>query len=93
MGGVRGNRHSTFKLTPVGWALAVSLVVLVALTIAAPSTGVFVGLAAVILLWALLLGSSFPTRQGVGVPYSEAEKIDYGRQAAEEYERKYGHRF
>ncbi len=76
----------------MGWVLAVALVVLVVLTIATPSTEVFVGLAAVILLWAFLLGSSFPSRQGVGMARSEAGEIDYGREAAEEYEKKWGHR-
>ncbi len=93
MTGVRGHRRSSFRLTPLGWVLAVALVALIVLTIAAPSTGVFVGLAAVILLWALLLGSSFPSRRGLGMARWDVGGIDYGHDAAEEYEKRYGHRF
>ena len=91
MGGVGQHRRLGFRLTAWGWVLAVALVVLVVLTIVVPSTWVFVGLAAVIFLWAWLLTSSFASGQARGMPPWAVGRTDYGRDAAEQYERERGH--
>jgi hypothetical protein len=54
---------------------------------------VFVGLAVVILVWVALLNSSFPAVQARGMSRGEAGETDWGQQAEDEYERKYGHKF
>jgi len=91
MDDARRRHRFGLRLTPWGWILTVALVVLVVLAIVAPSPGVFVGLIAVIVVWAGLLGSTFPSSRG---RYSARRGTeDYGREAADEYERKYGHRY
>ncbi len=91
--GVRRQRRLKIRLTVWGWVLSVPLIVLIVLAIVAPSGGVYAGLAAVIFLWAWLLGSSFPSSQARGMFRRNAGETDFGREAADEYEHKYGHRF
>jgi len=43
------------------------------------------------MIWALLLGSSFPSIQGRGESRRRLGEEDFGREAAEDYEHKYGH--
>ena len=51
-----------------------------------------IGLIAVILVWALLLGSSFPSSWMTGTNrYPGVPRDDLGREAAEEYEREHGY--
>lgn len=88
-----GKRRRLLRLTPAGWAMTVALIVLVVFTIVSPSPVVFVGLALVLMIWALLLGSSFPSIQGRGESRGALGEEDFGREAADEYERTYGHRF
>ncbi len=88
-----GKRRHLLRLTPIGWALTVALIVLVVLAIVSSSPAVFAALALVLMIWALLLGSNFPSIQGRGSSRMSLGEEDFGREAAEEYERKYGHRF
>jgi hypothetical protein len=92
MGGVGKHRRVGFRLTAWGWVLAVALVVLVVLAVVVPSNLVIVGLAAVILLWAWLLNSSFASTQARGMLLEDVGRTDYGRAAAEEHGREHGHR-
>jgi hypothetical protein len=84
------SRLSRWRLTPWGWILTVALLVLVILAIVAPSPGVVIGLIAVIVVWAGLLASSFPSSQMTmrsRFPGEPGE--DLGAEAAERYEREH----
>lgn len=87
------HHRPALRLTPLGWVLGVAAVVLVVLTIVDPSPAVVVGLIVVILIWAVVLQSSFPFGAARGTSPADAGTTDFGRQAAEDYERKYGHPF
>ncbi len=88
-----GKRRHRLRLTAAGWVITAALVALVVLTIVSPSPGVFAGLAVVLMIWALLLGSNYPSIVGRGESRRALGEEDFGREAAEEYERKYGHPF
>lgn len=83
----------SWRLSPWGWVLSVAVGVLVILAIAAPSTGVFLGLAVVILIWAGLLTSSYPSTRSIynhTMYTASAGAEDFGEEAAEKYEREHG---
>lgn len=93
MGGASKNRRRSWRLTPWGWILTAALIVLVILAIAAPSTGVFLALALVILIWAGLLASSFPSTRSMynHTMYTASTGADdFGREAANRYDRERG---
>ena len=85
-------RHwwSGWRLTRAGWALGVALVVLVILALVDPSKGVYAGLTFVILAWAWLLGSSFPSSEVRGMSRSDVTRSDLGARTVDEYDRKHG---
>lgn len=90
MGGARQHRRRSWRLTPWGWILTVALVVLIVLAIVAPSTGVFFGLAAVILVWAGLLASSYPSTRSMynhTMYTASTGASDFGQEAADRHER------
>lgn len=93
MDGPRRHLRFRLRLTPLGWALSVSAIVLVILAIVTASTPIIVALIVVILIWALVLQSWFPFGAPRATYYTDPETTDYGREAADEFERKYGHRF
>ena len=83
------HRRYRFRLTPWGWMLTMALVVLVVLAIVASSPAVYVGLIAVIVIWAALLSSSYPSaRRGAGRVSAEMRQ-DPGQEAAERYGREH----
>lgn len=88
----RHHRDSSWRITPLGRVLAVAFVVLVILALVAPSSGVYLGLTLVVAFWAWTLTSIFPTGRGRGMSPGEAGRLDYGREAAREYERTHGRR-
>jgi hypothetical protein len=84
----------SWRLSPWGWILTLALLVLVLLAIFAPSTGVFVGLAVVILIWAGLLSSSFPSTRSMynhTLYTASFGQEDFGEAAATEHEHDRGH--
>ena len=93
VGEARRHHRLRLRLTPLGWILAAAALVLVILTIVAPSPGIVVGLIAVIVIWAVVLQSSFPFGAARGTYPADAGTTDHGREAAEDYERKHGHPF
>jgi protein-S-isoprenylcysteine O-methyltransferase Ste14 len=94
MGGLGRRHHRTsWRLSPWGRILALALVVLVILAVVTPSTGVFLGLAAVILIWAGLLASSFPSTRAMynhTIYTTAAAADDLGQEAAEKYDQERG---
>lgn len=90
MSDARAHHRSRWRLSPVGVVLAVALVVLLLLAIFDSNKYVIIGLIVVVLLWAAVLSSSFPSmagrRQLPGMPNE-----DFGREAADEYEREHGY--
>ncbi len=86
----RPHQRSRWRLTPIGLTLAAALIVLVVLVIVMPSPGVIMGLIVVILLWAAVLSSSFPSMAGRG-QFPGMPREDFGGEAAEEYEREHGY--
>jgi hypothetical protein len=89
--GMSGTDHrSRWRLTPWGWLLAVALLVLVILVIVDPSRYVYIGLIAVIVVWAALLSASFPSSQMTMRSRFPGEPgRDFGEEAAERYEREH----
>lgn len=90
MSSERPHHRSRWRLGPVGSILVLALVVLTLLAIFDSSEYVIIGLVVVVLLWAALLSSSFPSmagaRQFPGIP-----REDFGGEAADEYEREHGY--
>ncbi len=78
-----------WRLTPWGWVLTVTVPVLVVLALVDPSRGVIGALIATIVVWAGLLAAGFPSSRA---RYSGDRDKDYGREAAEEWERGHGPR-
>lgn len=74
----------------MGAILAAALVVLILLAIFDSSEYVVIGLIVVVLLWAALLSSSFPS-MGARGQFPNMPRDDFGRDAAEEYEREHGY--
>jgi hypothetical protein len=88
MGGAGRHHRSSFKLTPLGSVLAIALVVFAVLAIVHPTAGAYLGLIAVIVIWGVALGMSFPSGQARGTGHGpEAGRTDYGAEAADEHER------
>ena len=88
MGGARRHHRLSFRLTPLGSILAVALIVFAVLAIVHPTAGAYLGLIAVVLIWGVSLGMSFPSGQARGTYHGpEAGRTDYGAEAADEYER------
>lgn len=90
MGRVRPHHRSRWRLTPVGTILAVALVVLALLAIFDTNKYVIIGLIVVVLLWAAVLSSSFPSMAG-GARFPGTPDEDFGSEAADEYEREHGY--
>lgn len=93
MDGARRHLRFRLRLTPLGWVLSVAAITLVILAIVTASAPIIVALIVVILIWALVLQSRFPFGAPRGTYYTDPDTTDYGREAADEFERKYGHRF
>jgi hypothetical protein len=85
MSRIPGWARRSWRLSPLGWAMAVALVVLVVLGIVDPSAPVFIALAALLLFWGLLLTSRFPA--GNATLNSTWGTDDLGKQAEEDYRR------
>lgn len=86
---VSGTHHrSRWRLTPWGWILTAALLVLVILVIVDPSRYVYIGLIAVIVVWAGLLNASFPSSQmTMRTRFPGESGRDFGQEAAEQHER------
>lgn len=90
----RIHRHDAarrWQLTPWGWILTVAVPVLIVLALVDPSRGVIAALIVVIVVWAGLLAASFPSSRARYSPPGDQNR-DYGREAAEEWERGHGPR-
>lgn len=87
MDGTRSGHSFRWHLTVWGWILMVAAVALVILAIVAPSPGVYIGLIAVVLVWAALLSSSFPSIRGRGMFRRDLGTTDFGQEDAEQYDR------
>jgi hypothetical protein len=79
-----------WHLTPWGWILTVLAPVLAIVAVLDPSRGVILALIAVIVAWAVLLAASFPSTRATNNRLARGQ--DYGRDAAEEWERSHGPR-
>jgi hypothetical protein len=85
----RSDPARRWRLTPWGWILTIAVPVLAVLAVVDPSRGVIAALIAAIVAWAALLAASFPSSR---TRYSGDRDKDYGREAAEEWERGHGPR-
>jgi quinol-cytochrome oxidoreductase complex cytochrome b subunit len=79
-----------WHLTPWGWILTVAAPVLAIVAVVDPTRGVILALIAVIVVWAVLLAVSFPSTRAMNNRLDRGR--DYGRDAAEEWERGHGPR-
>jgi hypothetical protein len=92
MGGARRRHLSGWGLTPLGWILAVALVVLVPLAIIDQSKDAIGGLIAVIVIWGVVLGINFPSARGRGMNRGDVGRMDIGAEEAARYRRGRGMR-
>ncbi|HTX29817.1 MAG TPA: hypothetical protein VMD09_00435 [Solirubrobacteraceae bacterium] len=82
-----GGRDRRWHLTPGGWVLLVLLLVLVILAFVAPSRGVYFALIVVVLLWAVMLGSMFPSGSARAMFRRDAGTTDWGAEQDRDYDR------
>jgi hypothetical protein len=92
VGRTRAGHRLCWRLTPAGWLLAVAFVVLAVLAVVDPSGGVYAGLIAVVVLWAVILSAGSPTGSARGMHRGVVGRTDFGREAARDYERQHGYR-
>jgi hypothetical protein len=76
-----GQGARRWHLTPAGWALTVALLVFIVLAIVDPGRGVFAGLILVVIIWAVLLGMSFPSGRARGMYRGDVGRSDFGGDA------------
>jgi len=83
------DKPTRWRLTPWGWILTVAVPVLAIVAVVDPSRGVILALIATILIWAILLGASFPSSRSIN---TLDRGRNYGSDVAEEWERRHGPR-
>lgn len=84
------DQPARLRLTPWGWIFTVAVPVLVIIALVDPTRGVLVALIVLIFVWALILAINFPSIRTMNS--GDRGRRDYGREAAEEWERGHGPR-
>jgi hypothetical protein len=84
------DKPARLRLTPWGWIFTVAVPVLVIIALVDPARGVIVALIVLIFVWALIMAINFPSSRTMNS--GDRGRRDYGREAAEEWERGHGPR-